>query len=287
MLLIHCPYCGARPEIEFTYGGQAHLARPARPGGTQSDDEWAAYLYLRDNPRGLHAERWRHVRGCGRFFNALRDTTTDRFAGTYKRRGARAVSAFRDRRQRRAHRPGAHARVSRFDGAAYEGLAGDTLASALLANGVHLVGRSFKYHRPRGIVTAGAEEPNALVTVRRDAARETPNLRATQVELYDGLEARFAEPLAEPALRRRARERLPVAALAGGLLLQDLHVAARGLGGALRAADPPRGGPRAARRRSRIPTATRSASRIATCSSSAPGPRASPRRSRPPRAARA
>jgi len=76
-----------------------------------------------------------------------------------------------------------------FDGAAYEGLAGDTLASALLANGVHLVGRSFKYHRPRGIVTAGAEEPNALVTVRRDAARETPNLRATQVELYDGLVA--------------------------------------------------------------------------------------------------
>jgi sarcosine oxidase subunit alpha len=77
----------------------------------------------------------------------------------------------------------------RFDGAEYQGLAGDTLASALLANGVHLVGRSFKYHRPRGILTAGAEEPNALVTVRRDAARETPNLRATQVELYDGLEA--------------------------------------------------------------------------------------------------
>jgi len=77
----------------------------------------------------------------------------------------------------------------RFDGAAYEGLAGDTLASALLANGVHLVGRSFKYHRPRGIATAGGEEPNALVTVRRDAARETPNLRATQVELYEGLEA--------------------------------------------------------------------------------------------------
>jgi sarcosine oxidase, subunit alpha len=74
-----------------------------------------------------------------------------------------------------------------FDGKAFEGFAGDTLASALLANGVHLVGRSFKYHRPRGIVAAGAEEPNALVTVRRDAARSTPNLRATQVELYAGL----------------------------------------------------------------------------------------------------
>ena len=83
MLLIHCPYCGERPEIEFSYGGQAHLARQPRPAEL-SDEEWAAFLYLRENPRGLHAERWRHVRGCGRFFNALRDTTTDRFAGTYK-----------------------------------------------------------------------------------------------------------------------------------------------------------------------------------------------------------
>ena len=74
-----------------------------------------------------------------------------------------------------------------FDGKLFEGMQGDTLASALLANGVHLVGRSFKYHRPRGILTAGAEEPSALVTMRRDAARETPNLRATQVELYEGL----------------------------------------------------------------------------------------------------
>jgi len=77
----------------------------------------------------------------------------------------------------------------RFDGRSLEGLQGDTLASALLANGVHLAGRSFKYHRPRGIMTAGAEEPSALVTVRRDAGRETPNLRATQVELYEGLAA--------------------------------------------------------------------------------------------------
>jgi sarcosine oxidase subunit alpha len=76
-----------------------------------------------------------------------------------------------------------------FDGQSYEGAAGDTLASALLANGVHLTGRSFKYHRPRGILAAGSEEPNALVTVTRDAARVTPNLRATQVELYDGLVA--------------------------------------------------------------------------------------------------
>ncbi len=84
--------------------------------------------------------------------------------------------------------PARTARFS-FDGANYTGLAGDTLASALLANGVHLVGRSFKYHRPRGILSAGAEEPNALVQISRDAARKQPNVRATVQELYDGLTA--------------------------------------------------------------------------------------------------
>lgn len=74
----------------------------------------------------------------------------------------------------------------RFDGKTYSGFAGDTLASALLANGVKLVGRSFKYHRPRGIVSAGPEEPNALVELR-DGARREPNTRATTIELYDGL----------------------------------------------------------------------------------------------------
>jgi sarcosine oxidase subunit alpha len=75
-----------------------------------------------------------------------------------------------------------------FDGKSLQGLAGDTLASALVANGVRLVGRSFKYHRPRGIFSAGAEEPNALVELRSGARRE-PNTKATTVELYDGLEA--------------------------------------------------------------------------------------------------
>jgi sarcosine oxidase subunit alpha len=76
-----------------------------------------------------------------------------------------------------------------FDGVRYSGFAGDTLASALLASGVHLMGRSFKYHRPRGVLAAGAEEPSALVGVHRDAARYTPNVRATQLELYAGLDA--------------------------------------------------------------------------------------------------
>ncbi len=75
-----------------------------------------------------------------------------------------------------------------FDGARHGGFAGDTLASALLAAGVRVVGRSFKYHRPRGLLTAGSEEPNALVELRGGARRE-PNTRATTAELYDGLAA--------------------------------------------------------------------------------------------------
>ncbi|WP_163271259.1 sarcosine oxidase subunit alpha family protein [Chelativorans alearense] len=75
-----------------------------------------------------------------------------------------------------------------FDGKAYTGFAGDTLAAALLANGITLIGRSFKYHRPRGVFTAGVDEPNALVTVFKDGVRE-PNIPATQIELYEGLVA--------------------------------------------------------------------------------------------------
>ena len=75
-----------------------------------------------------------------------------------------------------------------FDGRRFEGYAGDTLASALLANGVHLIGRSFKYHRPRGILSAGTEEPNAIVQLE-SGRRAVPNLKATTVELYEGLAA--------------------------------------------------------------------------------------------------
>ncbi|MFN3765048.1 MAG: sarcosine oxidase subunit alpha family protein [Aliihoeflea sp.] len=91
---------------------------------------------------------------------------------------------------RRAHNGGRIDRATRlrftFDGTAMTGHAGDTLASALLANGISVVGRSFKYHRPRGVFSAGIEEPNALVTVIRGKLRE-PNIPATQIELYDGL----------------------------------------------------------------------------------------------------
>ncbi len=77
----------------------------------------------------------------------------------------------------------------RFDGREYMGFAGDTLASALLANGIHLVARSFKYHRPRGILGAGAEEPNALLRIERGEGRSDPNMRATTTPLFNDLEA--------------------------------------------------------------------------------------------------
>ncbi|SEQ67037.1 sarcosine oxidase subunit delta [Faunimonas pinastri] len=83
MLLITCPYCGPRPELEFRYAGEAHIARPEDPSGVEADP-WGEFLYNRTNARGPYAERWRHFHGCGRFFNAIRDTTTDFFLATYK-----------------------------------------------------------------------------------------------------------------------------------------------------------------------------------------------------------
>ena len=84
MLLIRCPFCEMdRPEVEFRHAGEAHVVRAPDPAA-QTDEEWAQFLYMRANPKGLHAERWRHNSGCGRYFNALRDTVTDRFLATYK-----------------------------------------------------------------------------------------------------------------------------------------------------------------------------------------------------------
>ncbi len=77
----------------------------------------------------------------------------------------------------------------KFNSKTYHGYKGDTLASALLANDIHLVGRSFKYHRPRGIMTSGSEEPNAIVQINPGSDRTEPNVRATEVEIYEGLEA--------------------------------------------------------------------------------------------------
>jgi sarcosine oxidase subunit delta len=77
-----------RPEIEFRHAGEAHVVRAADPS-LLDDEAWAEFLYFRSNAKGVHAERWRHVHGCGRFFNALRDTVSDQILVTYKAGEAR------------------------------------------------------------------------------------------------------------------------------------------------------------------------------------------------------
>lgn len=80
MLRIPCPHCGVRDENEFAFGGEAHLERPPLEA---TDAEWTRYLFVRDNPLGVHAERWRHARGCGQWFNLQRHTLTHEIVAVY------------------------------------------------------------------------------------------------------------------------------------------------------------------------------------------------------------
>ncbi|MGQ4406384.1 sarcosine oxidase subunit delta family protein [Streptomyces hayashii] len=234
MLLIPCPWCGPRDEAEFHYGGQAHVPYPENPAEL-TDEEWARYLFFRDNPKGPFAERWSHAAGCRRWFNAVRDTSTNEILSVYRsgeerpqtvepRTVASAPSPARPVRAAPARptpeagadvpsvpagRPGAElpapdrsqpnrlstgGRIDRaapltfvFDGVEHRGYRGDTLASALLASGVVQAGTSIRLGRPRGIFSAGVEEPNAVVQI--EAPFPEPMLPATTVELYDGLVA--------------------------------------------------------------------------------------------------
>ncbi|MCH8100990.1 MAG: sarcosine oxidase subunit delta [Proteobacteria bacterium] len=81
MLRIPCPWCGVRDETEFRFGGEAHVERP---GLEVSDAEWADYLFNRENPKGLHYERWCHVYGCSQWFNVVRDTVTHEIHAVYE-----------------------------------------------------------------------------------------------------------------------------------------------------------------------------------------------------------
>lgn len=82
MLLIDCPWCGPREELEFRCGGESHVSRPG-PAETVSDVDWGAYLFLHRNPKGLNFERWVHVFGCRRWFNLARSTVTHRIVAIY------------------------------------------------------------------------------------------------------------------------------------------------------------------------------------------------------------
>ncbi|MGW1669867.1 sarcosine oxidase subunit delta family protein [Streptomyces sp. NPDC002324] len=231
MLLITCPWCGPRDEAEFHYGGQGHVPYPETPSAL-TDEEWARYLFFRDNPKGPFAERWSHAAGCRKWFNAVRDTATNEILAVYRAGEPRpateelrrapssdARAAFVEPPASPEPRPatprpspapparpapaggetqpfrlptGGH--IDRdtpltfvFDGTEYQGYRGDTLASALLANGVIQTGTSIKLGRPRGIFSAGVEEPNAVIQI--EAPFPEPMLPATTVELYDGLVA--------------------------------------------------------------------------------------------------
>ena len=231
-MLITCPYCGPRDLVEFTYQGDGNRTRPD-PAST--DQAGLERLCLRPAepgrrpPRDLAAFR----AAAARIWPSRRDTLTHKISSVgfardaghrrsdgHRRHGA-GMSPRRDRHRRRPDRPRQDVRFT-FDGKPYVGHAGDTLASALLANGVSLFGRSFKYHRPRGVLAAGIDEPNALVTVLKGDIRE-PNIPATLLEIHDGLtvvsQNRF------PSLGLRCRRGQPAGRQAdlGRLLLQDLH----------------------------------------------------------------
>src|SRR6266511_2800959 len=175
MLLVPCPWCGPRDEVEFSYGGQAGVAYPADPEALD-DLAWADYLFMRDNPKGPFAERWYHAHGCRRWFSLVRDTATN------------------GRMEAEVRRLPAGGRVDRgaplgfrFGGLQYQGLEGDTLASALLSNGLDGAFRSPLLGRPRGVMTAGPEEPCAFVEV--SAPWFDLIAPATMVPLVDGLAA--------------------------------------------------------------------------------------------------
>ena len=285
MLLIPCPWCGPRNQVEFTYGGDATREAPAADAPMRA---WFDYVYLRDNPAARTTSCGCTAPAAGAGSSVRRDTRTHDIlaapASTSRWPGAtRVTQPFRlaaggivDRA-----RPLAFA----FDGARYEGYAGDTLASALLANGVHLVARSFKYHRPRGIFTRGRRGAECAGAAGARRAHRAQRARDHAASSTTASSPRARTAGRRVALRRRRAQRRAVALLPGRLLLQDVHVAAdAALVAALRARDPPRRGhgPRAARARSRPLRA--SAMRTATCWWSAAARRASPPRA-PPRSA--
>ena len=92
MFIIECPHCGPRDQVEFSYGGEAHRARPVE-SEQMTDEEWAEFLFMRTNTKGVFAERWNHAAGCRQWFNMLRNTATDEILTVY-RMGAERPAIF-------------------------------------------------------------------------------------------------------------------------------------------------------------------------------------------------
>ncbi len=83
MMQISCPWCGPRDELEFSYGGEAHIVRPPDPS-VVTDQQWADYLFMRSNPKGRNLEQWCHSHGCRRWFNVARDTVSYQISAVYR-----------------------------------------------------------------------------------------------------------------------------------------------------------------------------------------------------------
>ena len=90
MLKLNCPFCGVRDERDFRCGGQSHIVRPG-PHDQVSDETWAEYLFMRDNPKGWHLERWQHIYGCRQWFNIARNTVTHEIRTIYSMTGEKPV----------------------------------------------------------------------------------------------------------------------------------------------------------------------------------------------------
>ena len=158
MQIFPCPFCGPRDETEFHYVGEPK-ARP-EPAGWVSDADMGGLPLFQRQPEGRAREIWLHMT-CMEIFVMTRDTAPNAPAADAAARARSERLSSSHGRRRRSRRP---LRFT-FDGKPYAGFEGDSIASALLANGVGVVGRSFKYHRPRGIWGAWTEEPNAIVDV--------------------------------------------------------------------------------------------------------------------------
>jgi heterotetrameric sarcosine oxidase delta subunit len=191
MLLIELPATADRAGIEFRNGGEAHIARPADPSALD-DAAWGPCLFYRSNAKGRLRGTLEHVHGCQRWFNALRDTASDNFLQRTRR-------AHRGRRRARCHSPfvvpdAVASSIARSPSAspstvcAVEAFRGDTVASALLANGIRLVPAARSNITGRaGIFSHGSDEPNALVAVSRGQGRVRSQQPVTVIEATEGL----------------------------------------------------------------------------------------------------
>ena len=273
MQIFPCPFCGPRDESEFHYVGEPK-ARP-EPAGSVSDAEWAelSLVQRQSKRRGARDLAASHLHG---------DVRDDARHGDQRRRRQRNFGEARALTSARLPTGGQVDRgrplAFTFDGKPYSGFAGDSIASALLANGVRIVGRSFKYHRPRGVWGAWTEEPNAIVDVTRAARRRRTCARPPS-------RSRTTSPCARSMPRRPRPPIAPLSSTGSRPCCRRVSITRLSYGRAGRPSKA-RSAPwpaSAASIRTIVRRLTiRSSTRAAICLSSAPAPRVSPRRPPPP-----